>query len=63
MKLPILGVHVVTSKRMEQIKKAARAEGVVEGKRFSDTQISVLLGKRQMKPIRIRPRKVSKNDK
>ena len=27
MKIPILGVHIVTSKKMEQIKKTARAEG------------------------------------
>ena len=57
MRIPVIGVHIVTSKKMEQIKKTARAEGVAEGKRFSDVQVSMLLGKRIMKPLRIRPRK------
>ena len=60
MKVPLLGLHVVTSRRLEQIRAAARAEGVAAGikaeKKFSAVQIAHLLGKPR-KPIRM----ISKN--
>ena len=60
MKVPILGLHVVTSRRLEQIRAAARAEGVAAGvkaeKKFSAVQIAQLLGKPR-KPIRMINRK------
>ena len=56
MKIPLLPVHVMTSKRLEQIRAAARAEGVAAGmkaeKKFSAVQIAQLLGKPR-RPIRM----------
>ena len=60
MKVPLIPVHVVTSGRLEQIRAAARAEGVAAGmkaeKKFPAVQIVQLLGKPR-KPIRMIDRK------
>ena len=53
MKVPMLPIPVVTSKTQAEKLKQARAEGVAEGKAFSNRQIEMLLNKRVMKPIRM----------
>ena len=57
MKVPMLPIHVVTSKTYAEKLKQARAEGVKEGKAFSTRQIELLLNKRAMKPIRMMDKK------
>ena len=52
MKVPLIPLHVVTSRRLAQIRAAARAEGVAAEKKFSAVQIAQLLG-RPRRPIRM----------
>ena len=54
MTIPVVPVHVVTSKTLTEKLKAARAEGVAEGRNFANRQIEMLLGRRARKPIRLK---------
>jgi hypothetical protein len=53
MKIPMLPLHIMTSKTIKEKEAAARANGVAEGKAFSNRQIAVLLNPRLRKPIRM----------
>lgn len=53
MKIPLLPMHVVTSRQLAAIKEQAESRG----KAFSTRQIEILLNKRAMKPIRMRAKK------
>ena len=57
MKIPVVPIHVVTSKTLGALLRAARDEGVAEGKAFSRRQIEVLLGRRAIKPFKQKDKK------
>lgn len=48
MKIPLLPLHIVTSKTIKEKEDVARADGVAEGKAFSNRQIETLLYNRAM---------------
>lgn len=56
MKIPVVPIHVVTSKTLREMLDKAEAQG----KAFSKRQIEVLLGRRAIKPIRMLSNKKKK---
>jgi hypothetical protein len=61
MKIPLVPIHIVTSKTLEEKLDAAFDSGVIEGRRYGQTQIRKLLSGNATGPVRIRGRK--KKDK
>jgi hypothetical protein len=58
MKIPLIPIHVVTSKTLEGKLDQARADGVAEGKAFKKRQLEILLNLRVRKPIRLKKQEV-----
>ena len=54
MKVPLIPVHVVTSKKLEARLDAAFDSGVIEGKSYGRTQIKKLLSGNATGPVRIK---------
>lgn len=57
MKIPVVPIHIVTSRTLEEKLRAARDEGVAEGKAFKKKQLEMLLYDKTMKPIRLKAKR------
>lgn len=57
MKIPLIPVHVVTSKTLEAKLRSAKDKGIAEGKQYNQTQIRKLLSSNATGPVRLRGRK------
>lgn len=56
MKIPLLPIHLMTSKTLGEKLRSARDQGVAEGRNFANRQIEMLLG-RPRKPIRLKTKR------